>query len=160
MQLLEHVSSGHRPWNKGRLTGQKPPLKLNEVWAIRVRLQKLQLLEIELGERPPYFIFGLVERAMFPTMTRINACLCHTGHTQHEACKAIQHQEIVITFSFLNSSNTRKTSLMISVSFSGKLSTSTINISPTLNCLLLSCHMSSEDSFNFNVCCRSGLVRR
>lgn len=27
------------PWDKGRLTGQKPPLKLNEVWAIRTRLQ-------------------------------------------------------------------------------------------------------------------------
>lgn len=27
------------PWNKGRLTGQKPPLKLNETWAIRTRLQ-------------------------------------------------------------------------------------------------------------------------
>jgi len=27
------------PWNKGRLTGQKPPLKRKEVWSIRVRLQ-------------------------------------------------------------------------------------------------------------------------
>jgi integrase len=27
------------PWNRGRLIGQKPPLKLREVWAIRVRLQ-------------------------------------------------------------------------------------------------------------------------
>jgi hypothetical protein len=27
------------PWNKGRLIGQKPPLKLKEIWAIRVRLQ-------------------------------------------------------------------------------------------------------------------------
>ena len=27
------------PWNKGRLTGQKPPLKLNDIWAIRVRLR-------------------------------------------------------------------------------------------------------------------------
>lgn len=27
------------PWNKGKLTGQKPPLKLREIWAIRVRLQ-------------------------------------------------------------------------------------------------------------------------
>ena len=26
-------------WNKGKLTGQKPPLKLKEVWAIRIRLQ-------------------------------------------------------------------------------------------------------------------------
>ncbi len=27
------------PWNKGKLVGQKPPLKLKEVWAIRTRLQ-------------------------------------------------------------------------------------------------------------------------
>lgn len=27
------------PWNKGRLVGQKLPLKLREIWAIRVRLQ-------------------------------------------------------------------------------------------------------------------------
>jgi integrase len=27
------------PWNKGRLIGQKTPLKLKEIWAIRIRLQ-------------------------------------------------------------------------------------------------------------------------
>jgi hypothetical protein len=27
------------PWNKGKLIGQKKPLKLKEVWTIRVRLQ-------------------------------------------------------------------------------------------------------------------------
>ena len=27
------------PWNKGKLIGQKPPLRLRELWAIRVRLQ-------------------------------------------------------------------------------------------------------------------------
>ena len=26
-------------WNKGKLMGQKPPLKLKEVWEIRIRLQ-------------------------------------------------------------------------------------------------------------------------
>ncbi len=30
---------GHTPWNKGKLVGQKAPLRLNEIWAIRVRLQ-------------------------------------------------------------------------------------------------------------------------
>jgi integrase len=30
----------HRePWNKGRLLGQKPPLKSKEIWSIRIRLQ-------------------------------------------------------------------------------------------------------------------------
>jgi hypothetical protein len=27
------------PWNKDRIIGQKPPLKLKEIWAIRIRLQ-------------------------------------------------------------------------------------------------------------------------
>ena len=29
----------HIPWNKGKLVGQKLPLKLKEIWAVRVRLQ-------------------------------------------------------------------------------------------------------------------------
>ncbi|EKM93747.1 integrase family protein [Stutzerimonas degradans] len=29
----------HEPWNKGKLVGQKAPLRLREIWAIRVRLQ-------------------------------------------------------------------------------------------------------------------------
>ena len=33
-------TEGHAvPWNKGKLLGQKPPLKLKEIWAIRIRLQ-------------------------------------------------------------------------------------------------------------------------
>jgi integrase len=33
-------STTHRlPWNKGKLVGQKAPLKLKEIWAIRIRLQ-------------------------------------------------------------------------------------------------------------------------
>ena len=32
-------TSAKGPWNKGRLIGQKPPLKLQEIWAIRIRLQ-------------------------------------------------------------------------------------------------------------------------
>jgi hypothetical protein len=33
------VPSKRAPWNKGRLIGQKRPLKPKDVWAIRVRLQ-------------------------------------------------------------------------------------------------------------------------
>ncbi|MEH6517603.1 MAG: tyrosine-type recombinase/integrase [Halioglobus sp.] len=29
----------HTPWNKGKLSGQKRPLKLKEIWAIRIRLE-------------------------------------------------------------------------------------------------------------------------
>lgn len=30
---------GAAPWNRGKLIGKKPALKLREVWAIRIRLQ-------------------------------------------------------------------------------------------------------------------------
>ncbi|HEJ4043531.1 tyrosine-type recombinase/integrase [Pseudomonas aeruginosa] len=29
----------HQPWNKGKLVGQKAPLRLRDIWAIRVRLK-------------------------------------------------------------------------------------------------------------------------
>ena len=39
MDVITHTAHGQVPWNKGPLTGQKPPLKLKEIWAIRTRLQ-------------------------------------------------------------------------------------------------------------------------
>ncbi|MGF6917949.1 tyrosine-type recombinase/integrase [Paraburkholderia sp. 40] len=39
METPEKGTAARVPWNKGRLTGQKPPLKLKEIWAIRIRLQ-------------------------------------------------------------------------------------------------------------------------
>ena len=37
--LIHEAIQEHRPWNKGKLTGQKPPLQPKHVWAIRSRLQ-------------------------------------------------------------------------------------------------------------------------
>ncbi|MGK2924640.1 MAG: tyrosine-type recombinase/integrase [Lysobacterales bacterium] len=39
MQNLLTHDTPRVPWNKGKITGQKPPLKRNEIWAIRVHLQ-------------------------------------------------------------------------------------------------------------------------
>ncbi len=36
---MSHLHTSSVPWNKGKLIGQKSPLKLKEIWAIRVRLQ-------------------------------------------------------------------------------------------------------------------------
>ena len=35
------MQSNHsrEPWNKGKLVGQKPPLKPKDIWAIRIQLQ-------------------------------------------------------------------------------------------------------------------------
>jgi hypothetical protein len=32
-------ASRREPWNKGKLTGAKPPLRLKHVWSIRTKLQ-------------------------------------------------------------------------------------------------------------------------
>ena len=39
MDQYIHAATPHVPWNKGKLVGQKAPLKLKDIWAIRVRLQ-------------------------------------------------------------------------------------------------------------------------
>ena len=39
MYHLTRSPKPHTPWNKGKLIGQRPPLKQQEVWSIRIRLQ-------------------------------------------------------------------------------------------------------------------------
>jgi integrase len=39
MLNIPQIVKASTPWNKGKLIGQKPPLKLREIWAIRIRLQ-------------------------------------------------------------------------------------------------------------------------
>ena len=42
-QNITSVISQHIPWNKDRIIGPKPPLKLRDIWAIRIRLQLARL---------------------------------------------------------------------------------------------------------------------
>jgi len=39
MYFVTNTPHRHIPWNKGKLIGQKPPLKPKEIWSIRIRLQ-------------------------------------------------------------------------------------------------------------------------
>ena len=39
MSNTPHINQTLTPWNKDKLIGQKPPLKLNEIYSLRVRLQ-------------------------------------------------------------------------------------------------------------------------
>jgi integrase len=39
MEFTRQGSVQRAPWNKGKLVGQKAPLKQREIWAIRIRLQ-------------------------------------------------------------------------------------------------------------------------
>jgi hypothetical protein len=38
-ETVSSASTLRQPWNKGRLIGQKRPLKPKDVWSIRVRLE-------------------------------------------------------------------------------------------------------------------------
>ena len=39
MDQVIPTKPSREPWNKGKLVGQKAPFKLNDIWAIRIRLQ-------------------------------------------------------------------------------------------------------------------------
>ena len=39
MECQTNARSSREPWNRGKVAGQKAPLKLKEIWAIRARLQ-------------------------------------------------------------------------------------------------------------------------
>lgn len=34
-----HMNQARAPWNRGKMIGPKPPLKVREIWSIRIRLQ-------------------------------------------------------------------------------------------------------------------------
>jgi integrase len=57
MDQSTHAALQKTPWNKGKLVGQKAPLKLKDIWAIRVRLQigrrtrELALLNLALDSK-------------------------------------------------------------------------------------------------------------
>jgi hypothetical protein len=58
MKASVAMASMRQPWNKGKQVGQKAPLRLRDIWAIRVRLQiqaksrDLALFNLEQGSTP------------------------------------------------------------------------------------------------------------
>lgn len=81
--MESHISAAatRLPWNKGKLVGQKAPLRISEIWAIRVRLE----------------IFGrLRDLALFNLAidSKLRGCdlvklrvldICHGAHVAHRA---------------------------------------------------------------------------
>jgi site-specific recombinase XerC len=52
------IAAHREPWNKGKIVGQKAPLKLKDIWALRVRLQmehrvrELALFNLGIDSKP------------------------------------------------------------------------------------------------------------
>lgn len=46
------INARRQPWNKGKLVGQKAPLKVKDIWAIRIRLQiQRRIRDLALSDR-------------------------------------------------------------------------------------------------------------
>ena len=76
------TAAQHIPWNKGRLVGQKRPLKLREIWAIRIRLQLAKLAR-ELA------LFNLAIDSKLRGCDLVNLCVGHVVQGDSVAPRAM-----------------------------------------------------------------------
>ena len=75
-----------RPWNKGKLVGQKTPLRLRDIWAIRVRLQ--------LAERTrDLALFDLAIDSKLRACDLTKLCVCDVAHGEHALARAMVMQQ-------------------------------------------------------------------
>ena len=76
----------HEPWNKGKLTGQKSPLKLKDIWAIRVRLQLS-------GQVRDLALFNLAIDCKLRACDLVKIKVRDISHGDHVASRAIVMQQ-------------------------------------------------------------------
>jgi len=75
-----------QPWNKGKLVGQKAPLSLRDIWAIRLRLQ--------IGERTrDLALFDLAIDSKFRACDLIKLRVRDVAHGEHVSPRAIVMQQ-------------------------------------------------------------------
>jgi hypothetical protein len=79
--LVKGSASQRKPWNQGKLVGQKAPLRVSEIWAIRVRLEIF-------GRARDLALFNLAIdsklRGCDLVQLRVND-VCHGGHVAARA---------------------------------------------------------------------------
>lgn len=77
----------HRqPWNKGKLVGQKTPLRLKDIWAIRVRLQLAQSTR-------DLALFDLAIDSKLRACDLIKLRVRDVAHGEHVSARAIVIQQ-------------------------------------------------------------------
>ena len=75
-----------QPWNKGKLVGQKTPLRLRDIWAIRVRLQ--------IAERTrDLALFDLAIDSKLRACDLTKLCVCDVAHGEHALARAMVMQQ-------------------------------------------------------------------
>ena len=71
------------PWNKGKIVGQKAPLKLREIWAIRVRLQLGSNLR-------DLALFNLAIDSKLRACDLLGLRVCDIAHENHVNSRAVR----------------------------------------------------------------------
>lgn len=80
------MGSKREPWNKGKLVGQKAPLRLKDIWAIRIRLQ--------LGERlRELALFNLAVDSKLRSCDLVKLRVRDVMHGERVAARAIVMQQ-------------------------------------------------------------------
>jgi len=86
METTVAPKHSREPWNKGKIVGQKPPLKLKEIWAIRVRLQ--------IADRPRELaLFDLAIDSKLRACDLVNLLVRDVAHGDRVAARAIVLQQ-------------------------------------------------------------------
>lgn len=94
MESTQTAVSPKIPWNKGKLVGQKSPLKLKEIWAIRIRLQ-LQHRARELA----LFNLGIDSKLRGCDLVQLRvADVCHGGRMAPRAVVMQQKTQQPVQF--------------------------------------------------------------
>lgn len=73
MNTNESAARSFTPWNKGQVVGQKAPLKLKDVWAIRVHLQMEQRARKLLCSTLPWTANSVVAATLSPCASVMSA---------------------------------------------------------------------------------------
>ena len=84
---LSPSATPHAPWNKGKLVGQKPPLKLWEIWTVRTCLRMA-------GKTPDLALFNLAIDSKLRGCDLVSLHVRDVAHGNHILARAsvVQHK--------------------------------------------------------------------
>ena len=85
------------PWNKGKLTGAKPPLRQKHVWAIRTKLQiDKRTRDLAIVRRTQSLKISGLSRPVFPSVhraSRLQRCAGTSGEFLLQCWRAVEFEQ-------------------------------------------------------------------
>lgn len=105
MNTKTYASEHNSPWNKGKLVGQKMPLRISEIWAIRVRLEIY-------GRQRDLALFNLAIDSKLRGCDLVQLRVLDVAHGNHVANRAtVMQQKTKQPVQFELTAGTRKSLL-------------------------------------------------